>query len=255
MANNTSIKWTDDGKTWNPIIGCSKLSPGCKRCYAEVMGNRLAANPKTAKNYGQVMSDGHWNGKTFLVERQLLKPNLGEPCLVFVGSMTDLFNEATSFECLDRVFKVIYDHPQHIFQILTKRPERMVEYFSQHDLPFNVWLGVTAENQAMAEERIPQLLRLDPVVSFVSIEPMLEPIDLTKISNANLLDWVIVGGETGTNARPMQTEWAVKIRDWCAVEDVPFFFKQMGGKRKGSEQLEGKFYQNYPYYYEQRGGE
>jgi len=197
MANKTGIEWTD--QTWNPIIGCTKISPGCKHCYAEVMADRICAMKKgnspymevllyPKDDYGHIDDECHgWNGKTALVEKQLLKQNLGKPCAVFCGSMTDLFHPETPFEWLDRVFEVIRNHPNHTFQILTKRHERMVEYFTEHAILDNVWLGVTAENQAMAGERIPQLLRLDPVVSFVSIEPMLEPIDLTKIPNANLL--------------------------------------------------------------------
>jgi protein gp37 len=226
MAQQTEIVWTK--QTWNPIIGCTKISQGCKFCYAEKMANRLAANPKTSQSYAQVMSNGHWNGQTFLVEKQLLKPSFGEPCMVFVGSMTDPFHEATPFEWLDRVFAVIEKHPQHTFQILTKRPARMFEYFAKHPLPDNVWLGVTAENQAMAEERIPQLLRLDPRIAFVSIEPCLGAIDLSLIPNANLLDWVIVGGESGKNARPMHPDWVTAIHEYCTEQEITFFFKQWG---------------------------
>jgi len=250
MADKTKIAWTDG--TINPIVGCKPVSPGCANCYAAEMAHRFKS--KVPVYQGLTTGQGKWTG-SIRFNPKVFKKLSKKGRLWFLCSMSDMFHQDVIDEWLNDIMDFVEMNPQHIFQILTKRPARMVEYFTEHDIPDNVWLGVTAENQEMADERIPQLLRHDPVVSFVSIEPMLEPIDLTKISNANLLDWVIVGGETGTNARPMQTEWAVKIRDWCAVEDVPFFFKQMGGKRKGSEQLEGKFYQNYPYYYEQRGGE
>lgn len=244
MANKTGISWTD--ATINPIVGCTPVSPGCANCYAAVMAHRFGGRIEIYE--GLTTEQGKWTGDIHFNPVVLQKKMPKDGRLNFLCSMADPFHEKVQDEWLDQIFEFTYQNPQHIFQVLTKRPERMVEYFSQHDLHENLWLGVTAENQETAAERIPQLLRLDPRVAFVSAEPLLGSIDFSKIPNAKLLNWVIVGGETGRNARPMQPEWAVEIRDWCFAEDIPFFFKQMGGKGKRIDQLEGSFYQNYPCY-------
>lgn len=245
MADKTKIEWTD--ATINPIVGCKPISPGCANCYAAVMAHRFGGRIEIYE--GLTTDQGKWTGDVHFNPVVLQKKLPKEGRLNFLCSMSDIFHEKVQDEWLDQIFEFTYQNPQHIFQVLTKRPERMVEYFSQHDLHENLWLGVTAENQETAAERIPQLLRLDPKVAFVSAEPLLGSIDFSKIPNSNLVNWVIVGGETGPNARPMQPEWAIEIRDWCFAEDIPFFFKQMGGKRgKGEDSLEGRFYQEFPCY-------
>jgi|JFJP01.1.fsa_nt_gi protein gp37 len=237
LSKETRMTWTK--KIWNPIIGCTKISEGCKHCYAEVMADRICAMkngnspymevllyPKD--DYGYIDDECHgWNGGTALVEKQL-KPKLGKPSLVFVGTMTDLFHTETPYIWLDRVFDVIYKHPQHTFVILTKRPQHMVEYFIDRTIPYNVWLGVSVENQAMADERIPLLLQLDPTIAFVSIEPCLGAIDLSVIHNSNQLDWVIMGGEIGSHARPMHPDWVKAIHEFCEANEITFLFKQWG---------------------------
>ena len=195
---STKIEWTD--KTWNPIIGCSKVSPACDNCYAEKMAARLATMPQTADNYGTVVTDRKWNGKTALIYSVLKKAmHWRNPCRVFVGSMTDLFHPSTPREWIDKVFAVMALTPHITYQVLTKRPERMAEYCSNpnnrilHEMerisgerlccggfwPLkNVWFGVTVENQECADKRIPTLLNTPAAVRFVSIEPMLGSVDL-----------------------------------------------------------------------------
>jgi protein gp37 len=250
------------GETWNPIIGCSKVSPGCENCYAEKMAKRLAYIDKTA-HYNAVLNGyaGHtkitgWNGKTVLVDDQLEKPlKWKNPRAIFVCSMGDLFHDTVPFEWIDKVIGVIRDNPQHVFLILTKRPQNMKTYFEEYYgkgkifdaslvLP-NLWLGVTAENQLTADARIPILLSIPAAKRFVSIEPMLEAICLKKwlmvekdkdgLSRGfGNLDWIIVGGESGHKARPMHPEWVRSIRNQCKTANVPFFFKQWGEWKEGS---------------------
>lgn len=261
-------------ETWNPIVGCTKISEGCDHCYAERMANRLASiavkDDSTPLNldgigaYGEVINPyGEWNGKTQLIPSALDKPlKWVKPRAVFVCSMGDLFHDTVLFSHIDDVMQVIFTNPQHIFIVLTKRPERMAEYFAYlntemkdyggYEAAKNLWLGVTAENQQRANQRIPVLLKIPAAKRFVSIEPMLghiylfeseddfsynyldgsrfcagmnEPIIDTK------LDWVIVGGETGPGARPMHPDWVRSVRDRCINDNVPFFFKGWGTYR------------------------
>lgn len=252
MSNKSRIEWTD--ATWNPIVGCSKISPGCDNCYAERMAFRLAAMGQ--KKYRAVISGRHWNGPAVFDAKELSKP-LGweKPRRIFVCSMGDLFHESVEEHWIDSVFKIVELCPQHIFQILTKRPQRMLDYFQGlrglvggDRIPHaNVWLGVTAENQEQADKRIPILLQCPAAVRFVSIEPMIGPVDLSSMPihaalveihpdgkmNARedsrwMIDWVIVGGETGPGARPMHPDWVRQVRDQCQAAGVPFFFKNFG---------------------------
>ena len=238
------ILWTD--KTWNPIVGCSKISPGCKNCYAERMAKRLKAMGRP--EYQEVVDENGWTGKTVFVKERLKIPyGWKKAQKIFVGSMTDLFHESVPDEWLNAVFHMIEENPQHIFQILTKRPENALEYLKYKTAGFatlpNLWLGVTAENQEMADKRIPILLQIPSAVRFVSIEPMLGEIDLRAYIHGGLfadpreiwrfyspLDWVICGGESGPGARPIQIhpEWVRGLRDQCQGAGVPFFFKQWG---------------------------
>ena len=295
----TKIEWTkgedgEAGMTWNPVRGCSRVSEGCRHCYAE----RLAArglpglnSPTTGEPFAKTFhTQPRWTGKVELIESTLELPlRWRKPSKIFVNSMSDLFHASLSDEAIDRVFAVMALCPQHTFQVLTKRPERMRGATTRHDvrgrvhvaiskvtgtawgnqapqwpLP-NVWLGVSCENQATADERIPLLLQTPAAVRFISAEPLLGPVDLCAVSPRGgsdgfgqvlrvrtnalngryvlqdiwggwnecgepgaRLDWVIVGGESGPGARPMHPDWAQSLRDQCVDAGVPFFFKQWG---------------------------
>lgn len=251
-SNKHKIQWLNlpgyKGETWNPIIGCSKVSDGCKNCYAERMANRLAHNPKTNFDYAEVITDGKWNGKTTLSHKALFKPaSWITPRVVFVCSMSDLFHESTSFEEINAIFSVMADCDQHIFIVLTKRPERLVQFAEwkswAHDvqnIPWrpsaNVWLGVTAENQEQANIRLPYLNSIEASVKFVSVEPMLGPVDVSlwmcsgydEPPYDDVISWVICGGESGHHARPLHPDWVRSLRNQCQAAGVPFFFKQWG---------------------------
>ncbi len=238
----TKIEWTNE--TWNPIIGCTKVSEGCKECYAEKMAKRLTAIEanRHTYNYGFVINEsGKWNGKTNFVRTALKKPlSWKKPRMIFVCSMGDLFHETVSFEDIIEVFHIINKCPQHTFQILTKRADRMKEFFVDYapnpyweNLP-NVWLGVTMENQE--NNRLTTLLQIPAAIHFVSFEPLLGLIDFYEIimnneyhcNTENKLDWVIAGGESGHKARPMHPDWVRSLKDQCEAANVPFFFKQWG---------------------------
>jgi protein gp37 len=242
MSDNSKITWTDS--TWNPIVGCSKCSPGCDNCYAERMAKRLKAMDKS-KYCNVIGANGKWNGKTTFVLDAISKPlSWKKPRKIFVCSMSDLFHESVNVCWIIAVFVMIKRCPQHTFQILTKRPDRALKFFQEH--PFNdglpnVWFGVTVCNQDEANKKIPVLLEIDAVVRFLSIEPMLGLIDLYRGGFSFLekskspsgksyqkIDWVICGGETGPEARPVHPDWILKIKNQCITTDVPFFFKQWG---------------------------
>ena len=264
----TKIEWTD--ATWNPVTGCTKISEGCANCYAARMAKRLQAmGQKKYRNGFEVTCHPH------ALEEPL---HWKKPRNIFVCSMSDLFHEAVPFEFVRRVFQIIDKCQQHTFQILTKRPERMLEFYNtsidgiswhlprQAYTPLsNLWLGVTAENQITADDRIPLLLlQCLAAVRFVSIEPMLGPMDLEDYltplgaetcsrgeSHKNRtcdcihegLDWVIAGAETGPGARPMDPAWARYIRDQCQKAGVPFFYKKGSD---GSRLLDGKEWNQKP---------
>ncbi len=218
MSDGSAIEWTD--ATWNPVRGCTKVSPGCKHCYAETFAERFRGVP------------GHPFEQGF--DLRLVPEALGLPLRwrgsrrIFVNSMSDLFHEDVPTEYIVRVFDVIRHAEQHQFQILTKRAERLVEVCSEIRLPPNAWLGVSVENQKYTT-RIADLRKVKAAVRFLSIEPLLGPVENLRLSG---IHWVIVGGESGHHARPMDPAWVRSIRDQCARADVPFFFKQWGGKRK-----------------------
>jgi len=263
---STTIEWTQrpgtKGETWNPTTGCNKLSAGCKHCYAEVMHKRLQAMGQA--KYQQDFSAGVvTHADTLSIPLKWKKPRT-----VFVNSMSDLFHADVPFAFIDQVFAVMALTPQHTYQILTKRPERMAEYFSTRDrfatlppervrpfgatwegsitVPFtehkhplsNVWLGTSVEDQKAADERIPHLLMCPAAVRFLSCEPLLGAVDINPFlyrvggsrweQPRNDIHWVIAGGESGPGARPMHPDWARSVRDQCAAAGVPFFFKQWG---------------------------
>ncbi len=242
MASKHKIEWTE--KTWNPTAGCTKVSSGCKNCYAETMAIRLQA-------IGVV---GYENGFKFNIVPQRLNEPLKrkKPTVYFVNSMSDLFHQDMPIDYLDQIFDIIKKTPHHTYQILTKRADSMFKYLANKKIPKNIWLGVTVENKSEGLHRIDKLRNLKASVLFLSIEPLLE--DLGDINLENI-DWVIVGGESGNKARPMEKEWVVNIKEQCETYDVAFFFKQWGtwgadkvkrNKKVNGKELEGKIWQKYP---------
>ena len=218
MSTVSRIEWTE--QTWNPTTGCTKISPGCKHCYAETMARRLHA----------MGANGYENGfRLSILPERLAEPlKRRKPTTYFVNSMSDLFHNDIPFEFLDRVFDVIKRTPHHTYQILTKRAARMRKYFipGERCISANVWLGVSVENRKHGLPRIDELREVEASIRFLSVEPLLEDlgeIDLTGIH------WVIVGGESGPNARPMKPEWVEAIKRQCEEQEVAFFFKQWGG--------------------------
>lgn len=240
-TKTTKIEWTD--KTWNPITGCTKISQGCAHCYAEVMTRRLNAMelPKYADGF-----------KVSLHEDCLLEPlEWKQPHTIFVCSMSDIFHKDVPFDFVDKIMAIIEKTPQHRYQILTKRAERMSDYFSTRKIPQNAWLGVTVEAQS-SKNRIEYLRQLAAPIRFLSCEPLLE--DLGELNLQNI-DWVIVGGESGLSARPMKEEWVLSIKQQSEIQGSAFFFKQWGtwgsdgikrNKHKNGKLLNGKVFQAMP---------
>lgn len=218
----TNIEWVQNkdgssGETWNPITGCTKLGPGCAHCYAERMARRLKA-------MGQ---PNYRNGFQLTVHPHMLNRPLHwkKPRMIFVNSMSDLFHQDVPLEFIQQVFKVMHEASWHTFQVLTKRANRLAALDAELDWPDNVWMGVSVENHDYTD-RIDCLCRTHAAVKFLSLEPLLGP-----LSGLNLqaIDWVIVGGETGPGARPMDVQWARDLRDQCAEFGTPFFMKKMSG--------------------------
>jgi protein gp37 len=278
-SDKTKISWTDS--TWNPVTGCDKISEGCRNCYAEVM----------SKNLQETGSKRYANGFSVTCHENVLAMPLKmkEPKKIFVNSMSDLFHKGVPFEFVDKIFAVMAMSPRHTFQILTRRPERMLEYLATEpvgrlamikksnppktkssyynqtlalnraELPLpNVWLGISVENQEMATYRIPILLKTPAAVRWVSFEPLLGPVDLTDgVVDAytypnrsplrgdwiDFIDWAVIGGESGPNARIMEAEWAIPLLNQFKnrYKPKPVFFKQWGGKGrdKGGSMLPG----------------
>lgn len=242
MGTQTKIEWTE--MTWNPTVGCTKVSPGCKHCYAETMAHRLQA----------MGTPGYENGFDLtLLPSRLQEPlRRKTPTVYFVNSMSDLFHEDVPFGFIDRVFATINKADQHTFQVLTKRADRMVEYFSSRTVPPNAWLGVSVEDRKYGVPRIALLRKVKAPVRFLSVEPLLE--DLGKI-NLKGIHWVIVGGESGSRSRPMEAGWAERIQEQCEGAGVAFFFKQWGAwgedgirrsKRANGRLLKGRAWDEIP---------
>ena len=234
MAQNSKIEWTES--TWNPVTGCTKISAGCKNCYAERMALRLKA--AGSPNYA--------NGFRVTLHHHALDIPLRwkKPRTIFVNSMSDLFHKNIPFDFISKVFEVMRRASHHRFQILTKRSGRLLELSSRLTWPKNVWMGVTVES-ADCGFRIDDLRQTPAVIKFISFEPLLGPIPDIDLEG---IDWVIVGGESGPNARPMKPQWAIDIRDQCLSADVPFFFKQWGGinKKKNGRKLDGRMWNQTP---------
>lgn len=263
----TSIEWTD--ASWNPIVGCTEVSPGCANCYAaRLAATRLRNTPQykglsilrngrledAACAAGILNVRPHWTGEVRFLPERLEEPlHWKKPRRIFVCDMGDLFHESVVWHHLARIFGIIARCPHHTFQILTKRAARMKRFFDETEprltagipqdnwpLP-NVWLGVSVENQHFADERIPLLLDTPAAVRFVSAEPLLGPVNLHFNWLRSGLGWLICGGESGPNARPMHPAWARSLRDQCQAASVPFFFKQWGEwLPAGQQQSTGK---------------
>jgi protein gp37 len=232
--NDSKIEWTES--TWNPTTGCTKISSGCANCYAERMAARLKAmgTPKYANGF-----------EVTLHEDCLSEPySWKKPKVIFVNSMSDLFHENIPFEFIEKVFKVMNENPQHIFQVLTKRAELLVEYSPKLNWTSNIWMGVTIEN-FKAKHRIDYLRLTGAAIKFLSCEPL-----ITDLGNIDLkkINWVIVGGESGPKSRPIKEDWVLDIFSQCKNADIPFFFKQWGGvnKKKNGKELQGEIYQEMP---------
>ncbi|MFM8332721.1 MAG: DUF5131 family protein [Candidatus Methylumidiphilus sp.] len=242
MTAVSKIEWTE--RTWNPTVGCTKVSPGCKNCYAESMSMRLQA----------MKVPGYEQGfKLAILPSRLQDPlKRKTKTTYFVNSMSDLFHDDVPFDYIDQVFDVISQATQHTFQILTKRAERMAEYFKEKSAPSNAWLGVSVEDRKYGIPRIDHLRQIDAHIRFLSVEPLLEDIGELDL---NGIHWVIVGGESGPRARPMKQEWVNAICNQCETAGVAFFFKQWGGwgadgkkraKKQNGRELNGRTWDAIP---------
>jgi protein gp37 len=238
----SSIEWTEH--TWNPVTGCTKLSPGCKHCYAETMARRLKA----------MGARGYENGFELALHPERLEQPLRRkaPTTYFVNSMSDLFHEDVPDRFVDQVLDVCRRTPQHTYQVLTKRAERLPRFFSTRVCPSNMWLGVSVEDRKYGVPRIAQLRRVSAPVRFLSVEPLLE--DLGKL-NLRGIHWIIVGGESGAKARPMDASWAENVRAQSVKQGVAFFFKQWGAwgadgvrrnKKRNGRELLGRQWDEFP---------
>ena len=238
----SSIEWTEH--TWNPVTGCTKLSPGCKHCYAETMSRRLTA----------MGAAGYENGFELTLHPERLAQPLArkKPTTYFVNSMSDLFHENVPDVFIERVLAVCAETPKHTYQVLTKRGERLPEFFHERACPKNVWLGVSVEDRKYGVPRIAELRKVKAAVRFLSVEPLLEDIGRLNLKGIN---WVIVGGESGSKARPMEPAWADNVRAQAVAQNVAFFFKQWGAwgadgvrrdKKRNGRELGGRRWDEFP---------
>lgn len=280
MSDRSSIEWTDS--TWNPVTGCDRVSEGCDHCYALTLAARLKAmgNPRYQRD-GDRRRSGPGFGVTLHPDKLTEPLRWRTPRMVFVNSMSDLFHDDVPEGFIARVFAVMEQAGRHTFQVLTKRPARMARLMNSAEFmqrarliaalapangdkrrterwpPPNVWLGTSVENQRWADIRVPHLLRTPAEVRFLSCEPLLGPVDLTAWLETDReaagepsgrVEWIIVGGESGRNARPMHLDWARSLRDQCVPTGVPFFFKQWGGRtpKAGGRELDGRTWDEMP---------
>jgi len=236
MALKSSIEWTES--TWNPITGCTKISPGCKFCYAERMAKRLKA----------MGSANYENGFKLTLQDHVVELPLTwkKPQTIFVNSMSDLFHKNVPLAFIQRIFDVMNKAYWHKFQVLTKRSDILLKYNSKLNWTENIWMGVSVENDDYTY-RIDHLRNTEAKTKFLSVEPLIGPINKLDLTN---IDWVIVGGESGPGARPLKEEWVIDIKDKCIEQNVPFFFKQWGGvqKKKAGRLLQGKTWSQMPKY-------
>lgn len=234
MAKDSTIEWTES--TWNPLTGCTKISPGCKHCYAERMAFRLKA-------MGQ---PNYRNGFGLTLHPQVVEQPLSwrKPQTIFVNSMSDIFHADVPVDFIQRVFDVMNRAHWHRFQVLTKRSERLAELSAVLPWADNIWMGVSVENEDYTY-RIDDLRATGAQIKFLSLEPLLGPLSNLDLAD---IDWVIAGGESGPKARPLQASWVRDIRDQCVAQDTPFFFKQWGGvrKKKHGRELDGKTWDEMP---------
>jgi protein gp37 len=234
VSTQSTIEWTES--TWNPLTGCTKISPGCKFCYAERMSARLKA-------MGQ---HNYRNGFALTLHPHMLDAPLHwkKPQRIFVNSMSDLFQDKVPTAFIKSVFATMREASWHQFQVLTKRSGRLLKVSGQLDWPENVWMGVSVENEKY-QHRIDDLRQTNAAVKFLSLEPLLGPLPKLNLCG---IDWVIVGGESGPGARPMQPQWVTAIRDQCSRKNVAFFFKQWGGvqKKRTGRSLEGRTWDEMP---------
>ncbi len=242
MSTKTSIEWTEH--SWNPTTGCNKISPGCQNCYAEIMARRLRA----------MGVRGYENGFRLTLQPKRLHDPLQrkKPTIYFVNSMSDLFHKKIPDKYIRKVFDVMNQSPQHVFQVLTKRAGRMVHFLKSYNSSKNVWMGVSVENKKHGVPRIDMLRKVNTYIRFLSLEPLIEDIGEIDLSN---IDWIIVGGESGPKARPMNPEWVQRIKKQCDQKNILFFFKQWGGwgadgkkrtKKANGRLLFGKTWNNMP---------
>lgn len=230
----SSIEWTE--MTWNPTTGCDKVSQGCKFCYAEIMSKRLQA-------MGIDKYKDNFEVRTHL-DALNVPYTWKKSKVVFVNSMSDLFHKEVPLEFIKKVFKVMNDNPRHVFQVLTKRAERLLELDNELKWTHNIWMGVSVEEEKVVS-RIEYLQKTNARVKFLSLEPLIGPLPNLNLNN---IDWVIVGGESGRTPRPMNPDWVIDIQEQCESFDVAFFFKQWGGKnkKKNGRELNGRTYDEMP---------
>lgn len=230
----SNIEWTE--MTWNPTTGCTKISQGCKFCYAEIMSRRLQSmGIEKYKDNFEVRTHNDALNTPYSWKKSKV---------VFVNSMSDLFHKDVPLDFIKKVFNVMNDNPQHVFQVLTKRAERLLEIHTELKWTHNIWMGVSVENKKV-ENRIGYLRNINAKVKFLSLEPLIGPLPNLNLKN---IDWVIVGGESGHNPRKMKSDWVLDIQDQCNSAGVAFFFKQWGGKnkKKNGRELNGRTYDEMP---------
>ncbi|MFH2026699.1 MAG: phage Gp37/Gp68 family protein [bacterium] len=234
MPTKSRIEWT--GSTWNPVTGCDRVSAGCKNCYADRMAKRLQA----------MGVEKYRNGFDVTLHPDVLEEPLKwkKPRMIFVNSMSDLFHKEIPFEYIAQIFSVMNRAEHHLFQILTKRPKRLVQLSHKLNWTDNIWMGVTVENDKFVS-RIDDLRKTDAKIKWLSLEPLLGPIENLQLKN---IDWVVVGGESGPGARPIKEEWILDIKNQCNTQKAAFFFKQWGGihKKKAGRILRGQTYSEMP---------
>lgn len=239
MASKTSIQWTQmegyQGMSWNPTRGCTKVSPGCDNCYAMAVAGGIAK--KAYEGLTRTIGERpQWNGKVRLIPHLFDQPlRWTKPRMIFVNSMSDLFHELVPDEVLSRLWAVMQTAHQHIFQVLTKRPIRMQQWCSRphRAIARNIWLGVSVEDQPTADERLPELSDTPAAINWISVEPLLAPVDVREWLAFGTIDWVVVGGESGPRARPCDPAWIEDIINQCRQYNVPVFVKQLGSNVTG----------------------